>query len=434
MIGVLLIVVVIVLSGLIAYVGDQIGMKVGKKRISVFGLRPKYTSIVITVLTGVLIAGLTLTILLATNNGVRQAIFNIQKTYNELLDTRNDLDSLNQQFVAKDQDLQETNERLAESEIELQKKDSLLNQRQEEIEKIEGELDTLKGQREELVEKNNSLVKENNSLEEQRDQLQVKLDNLQKELQTARESIVELKATKSRLEEQRQALETQITYLEDTTLRYYTQDLVYQKGEIIYLDVIKKESTQQETVDNILDFVAKANQEVRKRNVRVDENGSAILMQDRDAFSLAARILASDAEKFIVSMFSSANVSTNMYVPVGFQMSPDFVVYQKGEMIAEEIIDASQAFPDVEDDLMEILETVHVESVKKGIITNEQGTVVVIDFSRGYEVLNKLQSYQGNVRLRVHATEDIWVEDGWNGQFSNKIRFDLEPVGDNGEE
>ena len=60
MIGVLLIIAVILLSGLIAYLGDQIGMKVGKKRISVFGLRPKYTSIIITVFTGVLIAALLL--------------------------------------------------------------------------------------------------------------------------------------------------------------------------------------------------------------------------------------------------------------------------------------------------------------------------------------------------------------------------------------
>ena len=43
MYGVLLIVVVIGLSGLIAYLGDRIGMKVGKRRISLFGLRPKYT-------------------------------------------------------------------------------------------------------------------------------------------------------------------------------------------------------------------------------------------------------------------------------------------------------------------------------------------------------------------------------------------------------
>ena len=110
MYGVLLILFVVGLSGFIAYLGDRIGMKVGKRRISLFGLRPKYTSIIITVLTGIIIASLTITIILATNNRVRQALFNIQQVLVRLEDTRNQLDYMNHQMLLKDIELKEKEE------------------------------------------------------------------------------------------------------------------------------------------------------------------------------------------------------------------------------------------------------------------------------------------------------------------------------------
>ena len=42
--GVALIVILLVASGLIAYAGDYVGRKAGKKKLSIFNLRPKYTS------------------------------------------------------------------------------------------------------------------------------------------------------------------------------------------------------------------------------------------------------------------------------------------------------------------------------------------------------------------------------------------------------
>ena len=49
-----------IMGGIIAYLGDKIGSRVGKRKIVLFGLRPKYTSIVITILTGISIAVVTL--------------------------------------------------------------------------------------------------------------------------------------------------------------------------------------------------------------------------------------------------------------------------------------------------------------------------------------------------------------------------------------
>ena len=48
--GVILIAVMILTGGAIAFIGDKLGTKIGKKRLSIFGLRPRHTSIIVTII------------------------------------------------------------------------------------------------------------------------------------------------------------------------------------------------------------------------------------------------------------------------------------------------------------------------------------------------------------------------------------------------
>ena len=71
MYGVMLIIVLIITGGAIAYIGDHLGTKVGKKRLSIFGLRPKHTSILVTIITGICITTLTLGVMAAASGYIR---------------------------------------------------------------------------------------------------------------------------------------------------------------------------------------------------------------------------------------------------------------------------------------------------------------------------------------------------------------------------
>jgi len=55
MYSLVLIFTVLIISGLIAFVGDWIGLKIGKKRVTIFGLRPHHTAIVITIISGIVV-------------------------------------------------------------------------------------------------------------------------------------------------------------------------------------------------------------------------------------------------------------------------------------------------------------------------------------------------------------------------------------------
>jgi uncharacterized protein (DUF3084 family) len=64
---------------MVAILGNYIGRTIGRKRIALFNLRPRYTAATITVLTGILIALGTLTIVLIISNDARTAFFGLEK-------------------------------------------------------------------------------------------------------------------------------------------------------------------------------------------------------------------------------------------------------------------------------------------------------------------------------------------------------------------
>src|SRR5712692_8488448 len=81
--GVLLIPVLIALSGAIALVGNAVGRGIGRRRLSLFGLRPRYTAQLVTVVTGMLITLLTLVVMLLISAQARVALFRLNEVLQE---------------------------------------------------------------------------------------------------------------------------------------------------------------------------------------------------------------------------------------------------------------------------------------------------------------------------------------------------------------
>ena len=93
--GTLLVVLVVLLAGGIAYIGDRVGHQVGRKRLTLFGLRPKYTSTIVAVGTGMAIAFvITLGALLASAYA-RAAFFHLAEINNRINELQAQADELN---------------------------------------------------------------------------------------------------------------------------------------------------------------------------------------------------------------------------------------------------------------------------------------------------------------------------------------------------
>ncbi|MBP7560292.1 MAG: DUF3084 domain-containing protein [Armatimonadetes bacterium] len=82
--NVVLILAVVVVSGVVAYIGDIIGKRLGKKRVTLFGLRPRQTAVLIAVVTGCLITIGTICAVALASNSARVALFHLDELYAQI--------------------------------------------------------------------------------------------------------------------------------------------------------------------------------------------------------------------------------------------------------------------------------------------------------------------------------------------------------------
>ena len=129
MYGIVLVVVLLIMGGAIAYIGDHLGSKIGKKRISIWGLRPKHTSILMTIVTGVLISLLTLGTMTVISNDVRTALFGMEKLNKKIA-------TLNSDIKGKNQEIQQALTQLTEKNDDLKKLDEVIKNNKSKIDEL----------------------------------------------------------------------------------------------------------------------------------------------------------------------------------------------------------------------------------------------------------------------------------------------------------
>jgi len=201
--GAFLIAALIVASGIIAYVGDVIGRRMGRRRLTLFGLRPRYTAIAISVFAGMLIAGFTLISAMLVSQNVRDAI-------------------LHMEAIRKENVRLEHTARGWETRAESSKRRAALAQ--ESLDEARGRLATITAV---LQRQTVRLERQKHDLEAARQRLRVASDEL-------RVASHELKARTSELVRQKENLEAVRARLSEVSaeLEQERQELGVQRGEL----------------------------------------------------------------------------------------------------------------------------------------------------------------------------------------------------------
>lgn len=104
MFSIFLIILLLMMSGLIAYLGDQLGSKVGKARISLFNLRPKATAVLISSATGILISAFTLLILYLSFEDARIILTGLDRIKKEMKTASTELQIKNREMEGLEQE------------------------------------------------------------------------------------------------------------------------------------------------------------------------------------------------------------------------------------------------------------------------------------------------------------------------------------------
>jgi len=79
-----IVVFIVLLAGVIAYLGDRVGHQVGRKRLTLFNIRPRYTSTIIAVGTGMIIALIVTLVAIFASNQVKTAFFRLNEINSEI--------------------------------------------------------------------------------------------------------------------------------------------------------------------------------------------------------------------------------------------------------------------------------------------------------------------------------------------------------------
>lgn len=126
--GLILIAAILILGGFIATVGDRLGTRVGKARLSLFKLRPRNTAVVVTMLTGSLIAASTLAILFTVDARLRIGVFELEKIQRDLKQKREQLAITTKQKNQVESQLEITRQQLATTSAQKSQAESELAQ------------------------------------------------------------------------------------------------------------------------------------------------------------------------------------------------------------------------------------------------------------------------------------------------------------------
>ena len=160
----ILIVAIIVLGGVVATLGDRIGTKVGKARLSLFNLRPRNTATVVTIITGSLISSLTIGILLATSGSLRQGLLELEDIQKRLRIAKADIQQINSQKSQVEKELARTRgeqaavqQRLDVTNKNFQQARNQLKQISQQTTRLRAEIKSLLAERQELIEQRNQL-------------------------------------------------------------------------------------------------------------------------------------------------------------------------------------------------------------------------------------------------------------------------------------
>ena len=415
----MIIAAVVFLSGLIAYIGDRIGMKMGKRRVSLFGLRPRYSSIIITILTGILIAVLSITILLGVYSELRQALFNIN-------DVLNRLEYLNEELDERDQELAQREKELAKRDQELTALQEEIESKEKEISNTEAEIEAKEAEIERRDQEIAAVEKELEELSANRDQLQSRVDELSSQREELESQVSELENQIADLEADYDQLRELANQLQAGVIYYMGEDMVYQKGLVVYSDTLEGGRSEQETISALNRFLQAANEVAREKEIEVNEDtGMALRLQTEDILNAARIIYNMDSgSRVIVSLVARVNVPKNDWLYANFQLYEDFVVFEQGSLISSREISSEQSSEEIETELETLLQEINEKAINQGLLPDNSGQVGSINFSQFYNLVNRVRSASGRIKVNIYADTDIWRED----RLSDNLRFELEEV------
>ena len=398
--GIYLIAALIVSGGAIAFIGDRLGTKIGKKRLSIFGLRPRHTSNVITVITGILITGLTIGLLSLASKEVRTALFG--------------LDELNASLETARRELSMTSEELASIRSEYDRASADLEKSREDIEQLEAEQVELKEESERLKEGNRTLELTNARLIEDNDQLVVDNDRLaadNDQLAADNDRLTasndDLSAENDRLNNDNATLAEDNKTLEERTERLRNGltairegDIIFRAGEVLASGVIEGHRASEAIVNDIDALAEHASANVSARSGQEE----SVWIYQPELREAVDRIAGSNGDVGL-RITAAGNLMRGEPVRTSLELFDNDKIFDADEFIIAQVYEITDGNA-AEDIVRDFLSEVNHAAVSRGVLPDPiRGTVGVMEGTQFYQVVEAISKLKGPIMLTAYARE-----------------------------
>jgi uncharacterized protein (DUF3084 family) len=374
MYSLILVFTLIAISGLIAFVGDWVGLKIGKKRVTIFGLRPHHTAIFITIISGILIAIITVTILAISSNDVRTALFGMEELKEKLT-------YLSREVGIRNVQLSTTKEELKEKTTQLQEMEGKYQELSEDIKNKTSQLEELLIIREGLIEEKEQLDKE----------------------------VEELNATIK-------ALYSGIAWIREG-------EVILGSDEQIAMTIIEGQRPIEEIKKDLIKFLNEASNKALAMGAKKDERTNQVFIIAQNEFEdITKKIYDSDKE-MIVRLLSSINVVEGEPIVAYFNILENKLLFKIDEEIVSEEIESSEIYEEVEKKFLSLLRKVNIIAVKEGIIPDPEtsfvGTISAVNL---YDTVRIIIESGTTMKVSVISVYDTWS----TGPL--RVRMEAKPI------
>jgi len=374
MYSLILIFTVIIISGLIAFVGDRVGLKIGKKRVTIFGLRPHHTAIVITIISGILIAIITITILAISSNDVRTALFGMEELKEKL------------SYLSREVELRNT--QLSTTKEDLKKKTTQLQEMEEKYQKLSEDIKNKTSQLEELLIIREGLIEEKEKLDKE---------------------VEELNATIK-------ALYSGIAWIREG-------EVIFGSEEQIALTIIQGQRPIEEIKEELIGFLNEASNKVLAMGAKKNERTNQVFIIAQEEFEDVVQKIYDSDKEMIVRLLSSINVVRGEPIVAHFKTLENKLVFKIDEEIITEEIESSKVSGEVEKELLTLLRKVNILAVERGIIPDPKSSFVgSISAVNLYNTVRTIVESGTIMKISVISVYDTWS----TGPL--RVRMEAKPI------
>ena len=387
--GIYLIGIMILTGSVIAFIGDKLGTKIGKKRLSMFGLRPRHTSMIITVLTGGLITALSIGTMAVASQDVRTALFGMEELNAAMASTKKDLSEVTGELSRMNDEYTRADEALATAKKEIAALKTEQDELAEESENLKRGNEKLELEKAELTEQNATLAETNSELASNNENL--------------REFNLTLTADNEKLSADKAELEEQTENLREGLIAMREGDIVFRAGEILSSGVLKGGQTADEVTDAINSLVETASRNIAER-YGADEDSSVWIYQPE--LQEIIEKVSSGGQDMILRITAAGNLMRGEPVRTKLNIFPNNKIYSKGEFIFAKSYDV-QNDDDAEFIVQDFLTNINRLATEKGILPDPiSGTIGAMNAEQLYEIMDSIDSVRGKIQLSAFAKED----------------------------